>query len=760
MQRSNNPVFVFGSLLTQHQFTEQNFAIGRLNRPDFLTNFQSIVTADQTLWDNRATRNQIKLAETARAISAEDERREKLNAAVRVVQAYFGAAMAEAGMTAARGAVKSAQADLERAESVRNAGMSTDADVLSIRVHLASVRDQEIRRAADLEVARAALNESLGLPLDTPHTLTTPLEKIESGQPAGGTIRVRCRQPPPRTAAGEAGCIDRGHAGFTRTQLSVAASRRARGIRSRPAGFCEQGRHQLVVRRHGSLESLQRVCRPRAHQRNVVRRGVGSSATTQGGLRRAPRSSPRLGQSDVSRRTDPAHQRDRHASRRELAHHQEPVRSRDVHGDGPAAHRNRAPRCQDPPLGRNLRTTAGSGRTRTRCGNSVCELGGIEMRRSTLAWTAPALMLLAGCGKEPPPKTEAASLTTFFVKTVAVEPIEWPTTYEAVGTVRARTTTQIAARMMGYVREMKVNLGDRVASGQLLAVLDSRDLEAGLHQADAGVYEAKSAIPEADSGIAAARANLDLAEVTFKRMTTLHDQRSISNQEFDEASSRLKLAQAGYEMAAAKRKQLDARIRQAESGQTAAGVTRGYAELRAPFAGVVVEKRANLGDMASPGMPLLTLEQAGAYQLEVPVEEARMGIVRAGQPVSILLDAFDQSIAARVTEIGPTVDPGSRTFLAKILLPSSGRIHSGLFGRARFVLGSRKTLAVPSAAVMEIGQVRNVLVAENQVARARLVSLGETRDGLVEVLSGLSSGDRIITPRPSNVSDGSRIGVR
>jgi outer membrane protein len=173
--RSNNPVFVFSSLLTQHQFTEQNFNINQLNRPGFLDNFQSLVSVDQTIWDNRATKNQVKMAETGRAISAEDERRERLNTTTRVVQAYFGATLAQAALDTAQEAVKSAEADLKRAESVRAAGMSTEADVLSIRVHLADVREQQVRRAADLEVARAALNEALGLPLDTLHQLATAL---------------------------------------------------------------------------------------------------------------------------------------------------------------------------------------------------------------------------------------------------------------------------------------------------------------------------------------------------------------------------------------------------------------------------------------------------------------------------------------------------------------------------------------------------------------------------------------------------------
>lgn len=173
--RSNNPVFVFSSLLTQHQFTEQNFAIGPLNRPDFLNNFQSQVTVDQVIYDGGQIRHGVRMARLGEGMAGEDSRRTRQNLIAQVVRAYFGAALAAENLAVAREALKSAQADQARAEAVRAAGMATDADVLSIRVHLAAVREQQIRRSYDLGVARAALNEALGLPLETEHSLTTPL---------------------------------------------------------------------------------------------------------------------------------------------------------------------------------------------------------------------------------------------------------------------------------------------------------------------------------------------------------------------------------------------------------------------------------------------------------------------------------------------------------------------------------------------------------------------------------------------------------
>lgn len=181
--RSDNPVFVFSSLLTQHQFGTQDFQIGPLNRPDFLNDFQSQLTADQPIYDAGQTRHATRSAELNRDFAKEEGRRTQMDVIASVIRSYYDALLAVEQSNATSQAMRSAEADLERAESVRSAGMSTDADVLSIRVHLAGVREEQIRSAADLDVARAALNDALGLPLDTPHSLATGLTPLQL--PAG-----------------------------------------------------------------------------------------------------------------------------------------------------------------------------------------------------------------------------------------------------------------------------------------------------------------------------------------------------------------------------------------------------------------------------------------------------------------------------------------------------------------------------------------------------------------------------------------------
>jgi outer membrane protein len=181
-QTGNNPVYVFGTLLTQRRFNESNFAIDALNRPDFTNNFQPQIGVEQTIYDFGATRDQVHSAELGYRMTAEQERLARMNLIAQVVRAYHGAVLADESLKVARQAVTSAEADLARAEAVRTAGMSTDADVLSIRVHLAAMREQEISRGYDVQVARAGLNQALGEPLDASHDLTSPLTAMAQVQ--------------------------------------------------------------------------------------------------------------------------------------------------------------------------------------------------------------------------------------------------------------------------------------------------------------------------------------------------------------------------------------------------------------------------------------------------------------------------------------------------------------------------------------------------------------------------------------------------
>jgi multidrug efflux system membrane fusion protein len=375
-----------------------------------------------------------------------------------------------------------------------------------------------------------------------------------------------------------------------------------------------------------------------------------------------------------------------------------------------------------------------------------------------IASAAFASAILSGCGASH--VKAAADAPSIAVQTATAAGREWPDLYEATGTVRARTAAVLSSKVTAYVEKVDVQVGDRVRAGQLLVTLDSRDMEVNVRRAEAAEAEVLSAIPEAEHAVAGAKATLDLAQTTFKRMEELASKRSISNQEFDEASARLRSAQAAYDMARSKRSQLDPKRAQVEQAVQGAIILRGYARIAAPFSGIVTAKSVEPGILAAPGAPLLTIEGDGVYRLEASVDESRLSFVKTGQTVDVALDALDRRLSARVSEIVPAVDAASRAYTVKIDLSPIPNLRSGMFGRAWFPVGARKVVAIPFPAIVERGQIQSVFVIENGLAHMRLATSGRRDQNVVEVLSGLSEGEAVVSPVPAALSDGARVEVR
>jgi multidrug efflux pump subunit AcrA (membrane-fusion protein) len=372
----------------------------------------------------------------------------------------------------------------------------------------------------------------------------------------------------------------------------------------------------------------------------------------------------------------------------------------------------------------------------------------------------PILMTAACSRQEAPLATMGAQQTAAAVQveTVAVSPIA--DIYQASGTVRARQIAAIAAKIAADILEVRVHAGDHVRAGQTLILLDRRDLEANLRRAEAARTEAESAVTETKNAIASARASVELARVTHKRFQDLLAKASVSQQEFDESQARLKRAEAALEMAVSKRRQVEARRSQAEAEVAAARVALGYATLAAPFAGLVTERKADPGSLATPGAPLLTLEREGNLRLEASIDESRLGLARIGESVAVDIDGLNRTVSGRVGEIVPSVDPATRTFTAKIDLPALPGLRAGMFGRAAFAAGEREALLVPQSAVLERGQIRSVHVVEGDTAHLRFVTLGEARGNWREILSGLTAGEKIIVAPPPLLADGGRVAIQ
>jgi RND family efflux transporter MFP subunit len=237
-------------------------------------------------------------------------------------------------------------------------------------------------------------------------------------------------------------------------------------------------------------------------------------------------------------------------------------------------------------------------------------------------------------------------------------------------------------------------------------------------------------------------------------MATLRRQNSSTLQEVDEAQARLASATARAGVARARVDQAAAALEAARAAGDVATTTHAFATVTAPFDGVVTETMVDSGDMAVPGVPLLRLERVDGFEAHVRVDEARALTVRVGDRVSVTLESAPAPVDAPVVEISRAVDVDPRTFLVKLALPGQSALRAGTFVRARFQGAARSAVTVPSTALIRQGQVATVFVVEDGVARLRLVRPGAVDDGRVEIVAGLSTGERVVAAPPAGLRDG------
>lgn len=332
-------------------------------------------------------------------------------------------------------------------------------------------------------------------------------------------------------------------------------------------------------------------------------------------------------------------------------------------------------------------------------------------------------------------------------------------TMKVSGVVEAKTRSVIAAQVMGMVKQVPVEVGQSVKAGQLLVALDLQQLAAGAAQAEAGRLEARSALVEAAAAIDAAETQLGLARSSRARLMGLFERKSLTQQEMDEADARLRQAEAGLAMAKAKRGQVEARIAQADQSVAAAATQKGYATLVAPFAGVVTEKLTQVGSMAVPGVPLLSLESGGGYRVALVVDEKFASAVRIGLPLKVSVEGR-QPVEVKVSEIVPTLDASTRSLTMKANLPSIEGVRNGAFASGEWNGGQKEMLSVAESAIRESGQLQMVFVLDGSKARSRMVSLGEARQGRREVLNGLKAGEKVLLDVTDALVDGAEVEVK
>lgn len=363
------------------------------------------------------------------------------------------------------------------------------------------------------------------------------------------------------------------------------------------------------------------------------------------------------------------------------------------------------------------------------------------------ALSIAALITLIACSDDKEAAT-AARETVDNLDVLTVQPTTVPDFVDSTGTVAAAESAQLSTQVLASVVAVNVHEGDRVRRGQVLVVLDDAQFRASTDRANAAVVAA-------EKETAAATANYTLTDATLKRYQNLFDKKSVSPQEFDEVKARYSASQAQLEAAHAGQAQARAALAEAKTMQ-------GYTRLVAPFDGVITTKRVDIGTMAAPGMPLLTVENTSRYRLEASVNEADISVVHIGMAAPVTIEAAAATpVDVKVSQIIPAADPASRAFIVKFDLPDLPNLRSGLFGRVSIPKGSRQALLVPKSAIIDRGQLQAVyLVGSDRVINFHYVTLGHASDTNLEVLSGLEPGDRIVADPRQRDLNGKMVGAR
>ncbi len=334
-------------------------------------------------------------------------------------------------------------------------------------------------------------------------------------------------------------------------------------------------------------------------------------------------------------------------------------------------------------------------------------------RRSISALAAAVAALLAIGASAAAPEQRATAVGP--VIEVAVR--DWPVTVAAEGVVEAVRQTTIGAQVAGRIVALDVKAGDTVRAGQVLARIDARI--------------ADQAVAASHSQVAEAQANLANAKRKYERNRELLAQKFVSQAALDQAEADYKAAQA----------QLSAVI--ANEGQAIAAQS--FTTIVAPYAGVIGATHAELGDMAQPGKPLLTIFDPRELRVAATVPQAALAAIKPDAPVRVEIAAIDRTLTATKLTVIPLADARTHTVRVRLDLPTGEKLLPGQFARAYFATGTTRAIAVPASALLKRGEVTGVYVVDRDGRpQLRQVRVGESLgDNQVEILAGLSQGERI-----------------
>lgn len=345
--------------------------------------------------------------------------------------------------------------------------------------------------------------------------------------------------------------------------------------------------------------------------------------------------------------------------------------------------------------------------------------------------------LLASCSSKENKKEEPDNTPPIVVKVSKVENESENGYLSTSGKVEAVQNATISTRSMGYVQKVYVEVGSHVKKGQLILSINNADLAAQKAQTNAGIAEAQAAFEN--------------AKKDYQRFQALYSSQSASQKELDDMTTRYNMAKARLDAARQVRKSVDAQL--------------SYNNIRAPFSGIITQKMINSGDMATPGAPLLQMENPSRFQVVAMIPESDVSKVKKGEIAKVLIKSIHKTVEGNVTAVSASTSNGGGQYLAKIALPTKqDDVLSGMFATVQFPIKSSEkstVVSIPSSALVKQGELTGIYtLSQSGTAILRWLRLGNTLGKYVEVLSGLSPGETYIVSADGKLYNGAKVSVQ
>lgn len=358
------------------------------------------------------------------------------------------------------------------------------------------------------------------------------------------------------------------------------------------------------------------------------------------------------------------------------------------------------------------------------------------MKKIYITLTLFVALFVASCGsKDKAPVADNSPVIN--VKVNEVEANSNSPFLSVSGKIQASNSADLSTRMMGYVNKVHVNVGDKVSKGQLLVSINNTDLQAKKAQINAGITEATAAFNN--------------AQKDYNRFKNLFADNSASQKELDDITANFEIAKARLEAANQMKNEINAQF--------------AYSNITAPFSEKITSKNVEAGNMANPGVPLISMETPGNFEVMAMVPETEISEIKSGTTIDVLIKSINQTIKGKVKEVSTSAKNTGGQYLVKIDLDKTdANILSGMFTTVQFPVERKaktEMVLIPSEAIVTNGQLSGVYtVSQSNTALLRWLRLGRTFGNQVEVLSGLNAEEAYIVSAEGKLFNGAKISIQ